>query len=168
MSLLRRWWPALAWAIVISTFSTSAFTSDNTSRIIVPILHRLMPYAATATLFRIHHVHPQVRSLRRVLYFEPPGSARHTRGQAQTCASSGPLPRLLSWRATRHSMSFIRSLSQAALRRSPTCCSIRSAAYVPRSPLRWQYPKKPWLAVRNEWKRRNENQAELSLDQQRA
>jgi VanZ family protein len=56
VSLLRRWWPALAWAIVISIFSTSAFTSDNTSRIIIPILHWLMPHAATATLFEIHHV----------------------------------------------------------------------------------------------------------------
>jgi VanZ family protein len=54
--LLRRWWPALAWAVVISIFSTSAFTSDNTGRIIIPILHWLMPHAATATLFEIHHV----------------------------------------------------------------------------------------------------------------
>jgi VanZ family protein len=56
VSLLRRWWLALAWAIVISIFSTSAFTSDNTSRIIIPILHWLMPHAPTATLFEIHHV----------------------------------------------------------------------------------------------------------------
>lgn len=54
--MLRRWWPALAWAIVIFVFSTSAFTSDNTGRIIIPILHWLMPRAATATLFEIHHV----------------------------------------------------------------------------------------------------------------
>lgn len=54
--MLRRWWPALACAIVISIFSTSAFTSDNTGRIIIPILHWLMPHAATATLFEIHHV----------------------------------------------------------------------------------------------------------------
>ena len=56
MSLLRRWWPALAWAVVISIFSTSAFTSENTGRIIIPILHWLMPHAATATLSQIHHV----------------------------------------------------------------------------------------------------------------
>jgi VanZ family protein len=54
--LLRRWWPALAWAVVISLFSTSTFTSDNTSRIIIPILHWLMPHAATATLLEIHHI----------------------------------------------------------------------------------------------------------------
>jgi VanZ family protein len=46
----------LAWAIVISLFSTSTFTSDNTSRIILPILHWLVPHAAMATLFEIHHV----------------------------------------------------------------------------------------------------------------
>lgn len=56
MSFLRRWWPALAWAVVISLFSTSAFTSDNTGRIIVPILHWLFPHAAIATLLEIHHV----------------------------------------------------------------------------------------------------------------
>jgi VanZ family protein len=56
VSLLRRWWPALAWAVVISLFSTSAFTADNTGRIIIPILHRLMPHAAMATLLEIHHL----------------------------------------------------------------------------------------------------------------
>lgn len=55
MDWLKRWWPALAWAVVISTFSTSLFTSDNTSRIIVPVLHWLFPHAAMATLFEIHH-----------------------------------------------------------------------------------------------------------------
>jgi VanZ family protein len=52
---LKRWWPALVWAAVISLFSTGAFTADNTSRIIIPILHRLFPHAADATLFQIHH-----------------------------------------------------------------------------------------------------------------
>ena len=55
MDWLKRWWPALAWAVVISTFSTSLFTSDNTSRIIVPVLHWFFPHAAMATLFEIHH-----------------------------------------------------------------------------------------------------------------
>lgn len=56
MSLLKRWWPALAWAVVISLFSTSAFTSENTGRIIIPILHWLMPHAAKATLLEIHYL----------------------------------------------------------------------------------------------------------------
>ena len=55
MQWLKRWWPALAWAVVISIFSTGAFTSENTSRIIIPILRWLLPHAANATLFAIHH-----------------------------------------------------------------------------------------------------------------
>jgi VanZ family protein len=53
---LKQWWPALAWAVVISIFSTGAFTSENTSRVIIPILHWLLPHARMVTLYRIHHV----------------------------------------------------------------------------------------------------------------
>ena len=56
MGWLKRWWPALVWAAVISTFSTGLFTAENTSRIVVPILHWLFPRAAMATLFEIHHL----------------------------------------------------------------------------------------------------------------
>jgi VanZ family protein len=56
VSLFKRWWPALAWAVVISLFSTGTFTSENTGRIIIPILHWLIPRAAMATLLEIHHV----------------------------------------------------------------------------------------------------------------
>jgi VanZ family protein len=52
---LARWWPAIAWAILISVFSTGAFTSENTSRIIIPILHWLFPSASPDSLFLIHH-----------------------------------------------------------------------------------------------------------------
>ena len=55
MEWLKRWWPALLWALVISGFSTGAFTSENTSRIIIPILRWIFPHAASATLFAIHH-----------------------------------------------------------------------------------------------------------------
>ncbi len=55
MSWLRRWWPALAWAAVISVFSTGAFTAENTGRIIIPLLRWLLPHAASATLVAIHH-----------------------------------------------------------------------------------------------------------------
>ena len=55
MQWLQRWWPALLWAIVISTFSTGVFTSDNTSRIIVPILKWFFPHASQETLFLVHH-----------------------------------------------------------------------------------------------------------------
>jgi len=52
----KQWWPALVWAVVISTFSTGAFTSENTSRIIIPILHWLMPHTPMETLLVIHHI----------------------------------------------------------------------------------------------------------------
>ncbi len=55
MQWLKRWWPALLWAVVISTFSTGVFTSENTSRIIVPVLHWLFPRASDDTLFLLHH-----------------------------------------------------------------------------------------------------------------
>jgi VanZ family protein len=52
---LKTWWPALAWAVVISGFSTGVFTAENTSRIIIPILHWLLPHATPHTLRRIHY-----------------------------------------------------------------------------------------------------------------
>jgi VanZ family protein len=53
---LKTWWPALAWAVVISGFSTGAFTAEHTSRIIIPILHWLLPHASVHSLNRIHHI----------------------------------------------------------------------------------------------------------------
>jgi VanZ family protein len=52
---LKTWWPALAWAVVISAFSTGAFTAEHTSRIIIPVLHWLLPHASNHTLNAIHH-----------------------------------------------------------------------------------------------------------------
>jgi VanZ family protein len=51
---LARWWPALVWAVVISLFSTHVFTAENTSRIIIPILHWIFPHASHATLVKMH------------------------------------------------------------------------------------------------------------------
>lgn len=56
MRWLARWWPALAWAVVISLFSTGAFSSTHTSRIIVPLLHWLFPHASRMGLLKIHHL----------------------------------------------------------------------------------------------------------------
>jgi VanZ family protein len=53
---LKRWWPALLWALVISGFSTGVFTSEHTSRVIVPILHWLFPHASHARLEYLHHL----------------------------------------------------------------------------------------------------------------
>jgi len=56
MRWLKQWWPALAWGILISTFSTGAFTSEHTSRIIIPLLRWLFPHAPMDTLELIHHL----------------------------------------------------------------------------------------------------------------
>jgi len=56
VSWLKTWWPALAWAVVISGFSTAVFTSEHTGRIIIPVLHWLLPHAARSTLNRIHYM----------------------------------------------------------------------------------------------------------------
>lgn len=52
---MKWWWPAIVWAVVISLFSTGTFTSENTSRIIIPVLHWVFPHLPTATLLAIHH-----------------------------------------------------------------------------------------------------------------
>jgi VanZ family protein len=54
MKWLKHWWPAFVWAVVISGFSTGAFTSDNTSRFIVPILRFFLPHASAETLELLH------------------------------------------------------------------------------------------------------------------
>jgi VanZ family protein len=56
MRRLKLWWPALVWAVVISAFSTSAFTSENTSRIIIPLLRWLLPHSSPETLSELHHL----------------------------------------------------------------------------------------------------------------
>jgi VanZ family protein len=52
---LKRWWPALVWGALISSFSTGAFTPEHTSRIVVPVLHWLFPHMPMETLELIHH-----------------------------------------------------------------------------------------------------------------
>lgn len=56
MRWLKVWWPALAWAVLISTFSTGLFTADHTGRFIVPVLHWLFPHASRATLVKLHYL----------------------------------------------------------------------------------------------------------------
>lgn len=56
MTWLKRWWPALAWAVVISGLSTSSFTSEKTGHFIVPFLHWLLPSASHQTLEILHHI----------------------------------------------------------------------------------------------------------------
>lgn len=53
---LRRWWPALVWAVVIWLLSTSIFGDAHTSRFILPLLHWLFPALPQDELLRWHHV----------------------------------------------------------------------------------------------------------------
>lgn len=53
---LRVWWPALAWACLIFTFSTDTFSAEHTSRILYPVLHWIYP-RITGDQFRfVHHL----------------------------------------------------------------------------------------------------------------
>jgi VanZ family protein len=56
MRFLRYWGPVLIVAIMISVASTGGFGSGHTSRIIIPILRRLLPHAQEKTLEIIHHI----------------------------------------------------------------------------------------------------------------
>ncbi len=54
MKFLRDWGPALLWAAAIFLFSTQAFSGENTSRIIIPLLSWLFPSASPETLALAH------------------------------------------------------------------------------------------------------------------
>jgi len=53
-SRLHYWIPALVVALLISLFSTHYFSSQQTARVIIPVLHRLFPFATLRTLGRMH------------------------------------------------------------------------------------------------------------------
>jgi VanZ family protein len=55
-ALVKNWLPAVAWACLISFFSTDAFSSDHTSEFIIPILHRLIPQASAEALELMHAI----------------------------------------------------------------------------------------------------------------
>lgn len=51
------WLPVIVWLGVIAAESISVFAaSENTSRIVIPVLHWLMPRLSLAELAEIHHV----------------------------------------------------------------------------------------------------------------
>jgi VanZ family protein len=56
MRWLNLWWPALAWAALISIFSTGIFTAANTAQVILPFLHWLLPHSSPETVAFIHHM----------------------------------------------------------------------------------------------------------------
>jgi len=54
MHWVRRYWPVLVWGAAIWIFSTEGFSSSNTSRLILPVLHWLFPRASDDTLEWMH------------------------------------------------------------------------------------------------------------------
>jgi len=51
---LKYWIPAICVAIVISVFSTHYFSGEETARVIIPILHRIFPFATDRELRWMH------------------------------------------------------------------------------------------------------------------
>lgn len=51
---LKYWVPAILVAIAISVFSTHYFSGEETARIIIPILHRIFPFATDRELRWMH------------------------------------------------------------------------------------------------------------------
>jgi VanZ family protein len=49
-----RWLPALAWAGVISAFSSGWFTGERTRALLVPVLGALLPWIGPETLLAVH------------------------------------------------------------------------------------------------------------------
>ena len=60
------WIPAIFVAIMISVFSTHYFSSEQTGRIIFPILHRLFPHTSAHA---IHLMHIGIRKMAHVTEF---------------------------------------------------------------------------------------------------
>ena len=106
MQWLKRWWPALAWAVVISCFSTGAFTSEHTSRIIIPVLHWLFPHASTQTLHLIHHYIRKCAHFTEYFILSLLVLRGIRAGRPGTRLRVGAGGDRASWRATRRSMSF--------------------------------------------------------------
>lgn len=52
---LLRWVPVVAWAALISVFSTGVFAFDRTGAIILPFLHVMLPSASPEQLRAIHN-----------------------------------------------------------------------------------------------------------------
>jgi VanZ family protein len=63
---LKYWIPAICVAILISVFSTHYFSSAQTARVLIPLLHRLFPALSAHTLNRMHTV---IRKLAHVAEF---------------------------------------------------------------------------------------------------
>jgi VanZ family protein len=62
----RYWIPAICVAVLISVFSTYYFSGEKTAHWIIPILHRIFPFASHHTLDRMHTL---IRKLAHVTEF---------------------------------------------------------------------------------------------------
>ena len=51
-----RWGPLILWMAVITSLSTDAFSAQETSRLLLPVLRWLLPNASPATLDLLHGV----------------------------------------------------------------------------------------------------------------
>ena len=56
LSILRAWWPAIAWAGVIFLLSTDYFSSEHTASIISPVFRWLFPHLSEDQFNYIHHL----------------------------------------------------------------------------------------------------------------
>jgi len=61
--LFRLWLPVVAWAALISLFSTGWFSNEQTGRVFIPLLHWLFPSLPPHSLQAIH------RSVRKAAHF---------------------------------------------------------------------------------------------------
>ncbi|HLB92076.1 MAG TPA: VanZ family protein [Terriglobales bacterium] len=55
-SLLRAWWPAAAWIVLIGFESTDFFSSENTGTALYTILSRLFGHIDIGEFFVFHHI----------------------------------------------------------------------------------------------------------------
>jgi len=53
--VVRSWWPALLWAVIIFSLSTDSFSSDHTESILYPVFHWLMPSLTLEHFEPIHY-----------------------------------------------------------------------------------------------------------------
>ncbi len=62
----KYWIPAICVAILISTFSSHYFSGEQTARILIPLLHRIFPFATPREL-RLTHI--AIRKLAHITEF---------------------------------------------------------------------------------------------------
>jgi VanZ family protein len=53
--VVRSWWPALLWAVIIFSLSTDSFSSEHTESILYPVFHWLMPSLTLQQFDPIHY-----------------------------------------------------------------------------------------------------------------